>query len=119
MVSYDVTEPWGNIDVFGMVDHYIARFGDGAPWADPQFSAEVGGGLEVRLFRGLSAYAHGSVAMIRNQIQLAAEGLTEEEILTQQRELATNYRHFAGLGIQYRFGSIFTQIVNPRFDRFD
>lgn len=119
VVAYDVTEPWGNVDLFGEVNHYIARLGGGTPWADPQFSAEVGGGLSVRLFRGLSAYAHGSVAMIRNQIQLPAEGLTEEEILTQQRELATNYRHFAGFGLSYTFGSIFTQVVNPRFEWFD
>ena len=56
--------------------------------------------------------------MVRNQIQLAAGELTEEEILTQQRELATNYRYFASFGLSYRFGSIFSDVVNPRMDWF-
>lgn len=119
VVSYDVTQAWGSIDVSAQADHYIATFGNGQPWPDPQFSARVGGGFNVRLIRGLSARLNGSVAMIRNQIQLPAAGLTEEEILTQQRELATNYRYFASVGLSYRFGSIFSDIVNPRFDNFD
>lgn len=119
VVAYDVTQPWGNIDVSAQLDHYITTFGDGDAWRDPQFSAQLGGELDIRLIRGLSARLFGSVAMIRNQVQLPAEGLTEEEILTQQRELATNYRYFTSMGLSYRFGSIFSDIVNPRFERFD
>ncbi|MBW3554319.1 MAG: hypothetical protein KY466_12445, partial [Gemmatimonadetes bacterium] len=119
VVSYDVTQPWGNIDVSAQADHYLATFGDGEEWLAPQFSAQFGGGFDVRLIRGLSARLNGRVAMIRNQIQLPAGELTEEEILTQQRELATNYRYFASVGLSYRFGSIFSDVVNPRFDTFD
>ena len=57
--------------------------------------------------------------MVRGQIQLAAIGLTPEEILTQQRELATDYRYFMGFGLSYQFGSIFTHVVNPRFEELD
>ncbi len=119
VVAYDVTQPWGNIDVSAQMDHYITTFSGGDAWRDPQFSAQLGGGFDVRLIRGLSARLFGSVAMIRNQVQLPAAGLTEEEILTQQRELATDYRYFASMGLSYRFGSIFSDIVNPRFERFD
>lgn len=119
VVSYDVTQPWGNIDVSAQGDHYLATFGDGEGWTAPQFSAQFGGGFDVRLIRGLSARLNGRVAMIRNQIQLPAGELTEEEILTQQRELATNYRYFASMGLSYRFGSIFSDVVNPRFGSFD
>ena len=119
VISYDVTQPWGNIDVSAQADHYLTTFGDGDRWTAPQFSAELGGGLDVRLIRGLSARLNGRVAMIRNQIQLPAGELTEEEILTQQRELATNYRYFGSVGLSYRFGSIFSDVVNPRFDTFD
>jgi hypothetical protein len=31
-----------------------------------------------------------------------------------QRQLATNYNYFVYGGISYRFGSIFTNVVNPR-----
>ena len=119
VVSYDVTQPWGNIDISAQADHYLATFGNGDRWTAPQFSAEFGGGFDVRLIRGLSARLNGRVAMIRNQIQLPAGELTEEEILTQQRELATNYRYFGSVGLSYRFGSIFSDVVNPRFGNFD
>jgi hypothetical protein len=36
-------------------------------------------------------------------------------VLTQQRQLQTGYRYFTNFGISYRFGSIFNNVVNPRF----
>ena len=52
---------------------------------------------------------------MRDQIALAWGGLTQEEVLLRQRELATDYRFFISGGISYRFGSIFNNVVNPRF----
>jgi hypothetical protein len=118
VASYDVTQPWGSIDVSTSLDHYLTKFGDGEDWDDPQYNLSFSGGVEVRLIQGLSADVFGSVSMVRGQIQLAAEGLTEEEILTQQRELATDYRYFLSFGLSYRFGSIFSDVVNPRFEGF-
>ena len=40
---------------------------------------------------------------------------TTEEILVRQRELATGYQYEIGFGISYSFGSIFNNVVNPRF----
>lgn len=116
VTSYDVTQPWGNIDVSARLNHYIAKFGDGDPWPDPQYNATLSGGFDVRLIRGLSTRIHGSISTIRGQIQLSAAELTEEEILTRQRELATNYRYFMSFGLTYRFGSIFSDVINPRFE---
>lgn len=116
--NYDVTQPWGNIDVSASLDHYVTKFGDGRAWEDPQYNASLSGGFNLRLIRGLSTRVHGSVGMVRGQIQLAAGELSEDEILTRQRELATNYRYFLSFGLSYRFGSIFSDVVNPRFDDF-
>ncbi|MFW6206035.1 MAG: hypothetical protein ACOC5I_02240, partial [Gemmatimonadota bacterium] len=115
VVSYDITQPWGDVDLELEGNHYLASIGEGTAWLDPQYSLRLGGGFRVRLIRGLSVGINGSVSMVRDQIQLSAAELTEEEILTQQRELATDYRYFLSLGLSYRFGSIFSTIVNPRF----
>lgn len=115
VTSYDVTQPWGNIDLSARLNHYITKFGDGDPWPDAQYNATLSGGFNLRLIRGLSTRLNGSISMIRGQIQLSAAELTEEEILTRQRELATNYRYFMSFGLTYRFGSIFSDVVNPRF----
>jgi hypothetical protein len=40
---------------------------------------------------------------------------SNEEILVRQRELATGYEYEFGFGISYTFGSIFNNVVNPRF----
>ena len=116
IVSYDVTQPWGSVDASVDANHYIAKFGGGDSWPDPQYNVRLFGGFNVRLFKGLSANLHGNFEMVRGQIQLAAAGLTDEEILTRQRELSTSYRYFFGFGLSYRFGSIFTNVVNPRFE---
>ncbi|HET7604058.1 MAG TPA: hypothetical protein VFK36_13630, partial [Gemmatimonadales bacterium] len=52
---------------------------------------------------------------VRDQLYLPAAGLTPEEILLQQQELATDYRYFISAGFSYSFGSIFNNVVNPRF----
>ena len=38
-----------------------------------------------------------------------------EEVLLQRQELATEYRFFFSVGLSYSFGSIFSNVVNPRF----
>ena len=71
--------------------------------------------LEVRLVKGLSLELDGSISRVRDQLYLSAEGLTPAEILLQQQELATDYRYFLSAGFSYSFGSIFNNVVNPRF----
>jgi hypothetical protein len=38
-----------------------------------------------------------------------------EEVLLQRRQLETGYSYFFSVGLSYTFGSIFTNVVNPRF----
>jgi hypothetical protein len=116
VVSYDVAQPWGSIDASLNASHYLTKFGNGDSWPEPQYNIDFFGGFDVRLFRGLSLNLGGFVGMVRGQIQLAAAGLTEEEILTRQRELATDYRYHLRFGLRYQFGSIFTTVVNRRFE---
>jgi len=54
--------------------------------------------------------------LIRNQLYLARSGLSDEEILTERRQLATDSRYSISFGFSYTFGSIFNNVVNPRFD---
>ena len=52
---------------------------------------------------------------IHDQIHLPREGATREEILLRQRELATDFRYWSFIGLSYTFGSIYSNVVNPRF----
>jgi hypothetical protein len=75
--------------------------------------------INLRLFEGFSFDIHGNVSMIHDQLSLPKEGATEEEILLEQRQLATQYDYFLSLGLRYTFGSIYTNVVNPRFGELD
>jgi hypothetical protein len=60
-------------------------------------------------------FANANYQWLRDQLYLSAKGATAEQILLRQRQLETSYRYFYNIGIQYRFGSIFNNVVNPRF----
>jgi hypothetical protein len=69
----------------------------------------------IRLSRGLSLTIAGNATSTRDQIYLARSAATVEEILVRQRQLATSYTYSVTFGISYSFGSIFNNVVNPRF----
>ena len=73
------------------------------------------GDVSLNLFRGLSINLSSNIESVRDQISLPALEATSEEVLVNQRQLATSYRYFVFFGVSYSFGSIFSPIVNPRF----
>ncbi|MEA2705577.1 MAG: hypothetical protein QOH22_365 [Gemmatimonadaceae bacterium] len=71
--------------------------------------------LDLRLFKGFSFFLFGQVALLRDQLYLLRGSLSDEERLLRRRQLETSYSYFLQLGFSYSFGSIFNNIVNPRF----
>lgn len=107
LVSMDLRQPWGTSDVSVEVAQYLNDPG--------KHRVAMFGELDVRVFRGLSVSVDGSVSRIRDQIFLRKGDATTEEILVRQRQLATSYRYSLSFGFTYTFGSIYNNIVNPRF----
>jgi hypothetical protein len=70
----------------------------------------------VRIFKGLSVNSWMSYSVQRDQINIRLNNASEEEVLLQQQELLTDFELNANLGLSYRFGSIYNNVVNPRFD---
>lgn len=75
------------------------------------------GEADVRLIKGLSLNLFGNYAVLHDQIYLAKGQLTREEVLLRQSQLATTYRAFVYAGINYTFGSVLNNVVNPRMSR--
>lgn len=73
------------------------------------------GSADVRLFKGFSFNVFGDYSRIRDQINIRKGEASVDEVLLRQRQLATGFRYFVGFGITYRFGSIYNNVVNPRF----
>jgi hypothetical protein len=106
--SIGMTQPWGS----------VAGSIQGANYLD-DFSKRrlvLFNSMNARLFKGFSLNMYGSLSLVRDQLFLAKGGATDDEILLQRRQLSTSYSYFAGVGLQYTFGSIFNNVVNPRFD---
>jgi hypothetical protein len=80
---------------------------------------ELIGSVRIRIFKGLSLDINGGVAHINDQLSLNKGDISEAERLLQLRELATKYRVEGGIELTYTFGSIYNNIVNPRFSSSD
>ncbi|MCD6177316.1 MAG: hypothetical protein J7K29_05725, partial [Candidatus Cloacimonetes bacterium] len=68
-----------------------------------------------KIYKGLSLDLWGNAARVHDQLSLAAGDVTTEELLLRQKELQTQYTYFLSIGLSYSFGSIYNNIVNPRF----
>ncbi len=70
--------------------------------------------LSVRVFKGLAVTFSGSFEVIRDQINLPAGDASIEDVLLQQKQIATDYELGFRVGISYTFGSAFNNIINTR-----
>lgn len=73
-------------------------------------------GADIRIFKGLSFNLWGGFDMPRDQIALKKGETTTEDVLTRQHEMETDYNFWVNIGLTYTFGSIYSNVVNPRFD---
>jgi hypothetical protein len=72
------------------------------------------GNVSFRLGHGISLNVGGNYQRINDQISLPRRDASLEDILLQRRRLATSYRGSGSIGLSYSFGSVFTNVVNPR-----
>ena len=65
----------------------------------------------------MSLELDGSITRLRDQLSLPKRDAIDEEVLLRLRELQSNYNADFSVSLTYRFGSLFNNIVNPRFGR--
>lgn len=106
-VSGEVRQPWGSAN---LSIQFVQHLNDLS-----RHRIRADGGVELRLVRGLSLRLDGGASRIRDQINIAAGDASDEEVLTRQRELETGFEYNLSVGLSYTFGSIFSNVVNPRF----
>lgn len=106
-LSYDMKQPWGSIYASIAGGEYLHDLN--------LYHIYMFSSLDLRIFKGLSLSLFGSVSFLRDQISLPRSGATLEEVLLKRRQLETSYDYWLSLGFSYTFGSIYNNIVNPRF----
>lgn len=105
-IAADFTQPWGELVLSLAGSNYLDDFS--------KHRLDLFAMLEIRLFRGVSLDIDGSVARIKDQIYVAREEVSDEEILLRRKELGKDFEYAVDIGISFTFGSVFNNVVNPR-----
>lgn len=106
-ISFELKERWGSLWSSVESSHYFHDFS--------KLNFDFSCNLNLRLFEGFSLDIRCGYSAIRDQLSLRKGGATETEIFLHQKEIADNYRIYADIGFRYTFGSIYSNVVNPRF----
>lgn len=102
----EFTQPWGEFETRINASAFLHDFNKNRldTWMR----------LNFRIYRGFSVYLSGRYAWINNQLSIPAGGITDEEQLLNLRERATSYSYDIRFGLEFSFGSIYNNVVNPR-----
>lgn len=105
--TLSLRQPWGTASASVDFSQYLT--------APDKYSISGFGAANIRLFKGFSFNAFTNLSRTKDQIYLPRGAASTEEILVRQRQLATGYQFYVNFGLSYSFGSIFNNVVNPRF----
>lgn len=108
-IAGDARQKWGSLSVGTFFTQYLDDFS--------KRRAGINGGINWRVVRGLELNLDGYYEVVRDQLNIPAGALDDEDILIRLRQLQSGYSYFVAVGVGYTFGSIFNNVVNPRFDR--
>ena len=105
--SFRTKQKWGSISASVSYYNYLHDWSKNRTRFSTNFNIRIVKGLSVQLSMGAS--------IIHDQLNLANGGASAEELLTRQKEIATSFNLFSSFGLNYTFGSIYNNVVNPRF----
>ena len=108
-ITLGLKEKWGTISAALEGSHYFHDFS--------KYHVNLNGEISLRLFKGFSFELYGSGSRIHDQLSLPKMGASYEDTLLMRKQLATSYEYFFYIGLSYTFGSIYSNVVNPRFGR--
>jgi hypothetical protein len=105
--TLEIEEPWGSLSASLSGSHYFHNL----KYNRVEFDSE----LSFRIFKGLNLNIDAGFERIRDQLALEKGDRTLEEILLRRKELATEYNLSFQVNLSFTFGSIYSNVVNPRF----
>jgi len=106
--SYGVQQLWGGAWLRAQYSSYLHDLGLNR--------LELNGNFDINVSRGLSLNLGGRFERVRDQISLPRGELTDDEVLLNRRQQETGHRLRLNMGMSYRFGSIYNNVVNTRFN---
>ncbi len=107
-LTYQNIQKWGNI--------YLYLDGSAILNDFKKNNIQIYTSVEWRLFKGLSMNVSLNYNIVRDQIGLPKGTTSRDEVLLSIKQLQTDYTFWANFGLSYSFGSIYNNVVNPRFN---
>jgi hypothetical protein len=105
--AYEVVQKWGSIDVSISWRNYFFD------WSKNNLS--LNGSVSLRIAKGLSVSMGGGASLVHDQLSLSKKDMNQADVLLKRREQGTQYTYFTYFNLSYTFGSIYNNVVNPRF----
>lgn len=105
-LRYD--QRWGRIDIRMSGMHYFHDTSINRIEVNPSFN--------IRIIRGLSVSLSGRYRIINDQLSLEAQiDPSDPDNIIRGTQRPTSYDYYISFGLSYTFGSIYNNVVNPRF----
>jgi hypothetical protein len=106
-INYSQIKDWGTLQIELEYQNYLQDFSQLRIGLNPQ--------LEWNITKGLNLDLYTSISYISNLRNIQKSDIDPNEILVQNRQLDTSFEYFGSIGLSYRFGSAYNNIVNTRF----
>ncbi len=107
VLAAEATQPWGDVGGGIQFAQYLHDMS--------KYELNLEAGVSWRLAQGLNLNFDMGYSKIRDQINIRRGDASDEEVYLNLRQLETGYEYRGSVGISYTFGSIFSNVVNPRF----
>lgn len=106
MISLEVKQKWGSVAFSARSFNVMNDF--------RKNNVRLSSSVNLRVFKGFSVRMTGNVAWLHDQLYLPKGAISYEQILLKQKQLRTQYTYSFQFSLNYSFGSIYNNVVNPR-----
>lgn len=105
-INFEMIKPWGEVETRVSGSHYFHNI---------KFNnLEIDSEISFRLTKFLFFDIEAGFEMIHDQLYLQKGDASLEDILLEQRKLETTYEFEFEIGLDFRFGSIYNNVINNR-----
>jgi hypothetical protein len=119
-LNFGLIQNWGNAYAYVNWESFLNDFhfqGKRIKGKDVR-NFSVGASLDVRIFKGLSLSSAVEYEITKGIYpNIRQSDFDVDDILSNTRQYPTSNNFEVYLGLNYRFGSIYNNVVNPRFNR--
>jgi len=106
--SFTTIQKWGSISLTARWNNYLHDFSLN--------NLSLNARIDMKIAKGLSINLRANYAFIHDQVSLRKGDASIEDVLLNRQELSTTFSYSTSFGITYTFGSIYSNVVNPRLN---